>query len=70
MKTLKIKKYNSQVFIDDLKRAKGVMVYTEKTDAYFPIAKKDLVSEAEIKHIDYFMSEILGSPGKYQMIVL
>lgn len=69
MKTAKIKKNNSQAFIDDLKRAKSIMVCAEKSNAYFPIAKKDLVAEAEIKHINYFMSDILGSPYGFKMIV-
>lgn len=32
MKTAKIIKLNSQRFLDDLKRAKGVMVYASVTD--------------------------------------
>lgn len=68
MKTAKIIKLNSQIFLDDLKRAKGVMVYASVTDSYYYITKRDLISDAEMKHIDYFMSENLGSLG-YTMIV-
>ena len=70
MKTVKIKRNNSQAFIEDLKQAKGVMVYAEKTDSQFPVTKKDLVIEAETKHINYFKSEELGSPNDFTIIVL
>lgn len=68
MKTAKIIKLNSQTFLDDLKRAKGVMVYASVTDSYYYITKRDLISDTEMKHIDYFMSENLGALG-YTMIV-
>lgn len=68
MKTAKIIKLNTQIFLDDLKRAKAVMVYASVTDSYYYITKKDIISDAERKHIDYFMSENLESLG-YTMIV-
>lgn len=68
MKIAKILKINFQSFLDDLKRSTNVMVYAEKTDSYFSITKKDLLYSAETKHIDYFMSENMGSHG-YTMVV-
>lgn len=69
MKTAKIKKNNPQSFIDDLRRAKGVMVRAEKTDAYFFITKKSLEIEAETKRIDYFKSNDLNHSDEFVMIV-
>lgn len=69
MKAAKIKKNNPQSFIDDLKRAKWVMVRAEKTNAYFPITKKSLGIEAETKRIDYFKSNDLNCSDEFVMIV-
>lgn len=68
MKNAKIKKINSQAFLDDLKRSTSVMVYAEKTDSYFNTTKKDILSSAETKHIEYFMSENLNCSG-YTMVI-
>lgn len=68
MKPAKIKNINTQLFLEDLKRASEVMVHAPKTDSYFNITKKDLLASAETKHIDYFMSENVSSHG-YIMIV-
>lgn len=59
MKKSKINKYNSQAFIDDLQRVKKVLVYAPKTGSYYNITKKELISDAETKHIDYLYQKIL-----------
>lgn len=70
MKKIKILKNNSQSFLDDLKKAKSVMVHAEKTNDYIPITKKDLISTAETKRIEYFKSENIGIPNEFTIIVL
>lgn len=57
MKIEKIKKQNSQTFLEDLKKATSFLAYAEKTDHYYNITKKDLISSAETKRIDYFTIE-------------
>lgn len=42
-----IKKHNPQSFLDGLRRVREIMAYTEYTNSYFQILKKDLCSEAE-----------------------
>lgn len=70
MKISKIIKINSQTFLDDLKKATVVKVYASKTDSYYSITKKELISDAALKHIDYFMSENIDHSGCYTMVVL
>lgn len=69
MKISKIIKINSQTFLDDLKKATVVKVYASKTDSYYNITKKELISDAALKHIEYFMSENIDNSG-YTMVVL
>lgn len=61
-------KHNSQIFLDDLKKATAVKVWASGTGASFYITKEDLLSSAEIMTIKYFMSENINSPG-YTMVV-
>lgn len=68
MKKVKILRFNSEVFLEDLKKTTQVMVLAEKTSSFFAITKKDLLLTAETKHIDYFMSENLDKCG-YTMVV-
>lgn len=68
MKKVKIKRFNSEVFLEDLKKTTRVMVLAEKTSSFFTISKKDLLLTAETKHIDYFMSENLDKQG-FTMVV-
>lgn len=68
MKKVKILRFNSEVFLEDLKKTTQVMVLAEKTSSFFTISKKDLLLTAETKHIDYFMSENLDKCG-YTMVV-
>lgn len=68
MKIAKIKKANSEVFMEDLKKTTRVMVLAEKTSSFFTITKKDLLLTAETKKIDYFMSENLDNQG-FTMVV-
>lgn len=70
MKISKIIKINSQTFLDDLKKATVVKVYASKTDSYYNITKKEVISDAALKHIDYFMSENIDYSGCYTMVVL
>lgn len=69
MKIAKIKKYNSQTFLDDLKRVRYVMVYAAVTDSYYYITKKDLARDAESKCINYFIGGYSTSSFSDMMIV-
>lgn len=65
-----IKKHNPQSFLDDLKRVREVMVYTEHTNSYFQILKKDLRSEAERKHITYYITDEIFTVKRNVMIII
>lgn len=68
MKIAKIIKHNTQTFLDDLKKSTIVKVYASETDSYYNITKKDLISDAEMKPIKYFIFENIDSHG-YTMVV-
>lgn len=44
MSIKKIRKHNSQAFLDDLKRVREIMVYAEYTNSYYQILKKRLAT--------------------------
>lgn len=69
MKVSKIKKYNSQSFLDDLKKVKSVMVHAAQTESFYYITKKDLLRDAESKHIEYFIGKDIDYPTALTMVV-
>lgn len=69
MKIAKIKKYNSQTFLDDLKSVKSVMVYAAQTNSYYYITKNDLLRDAESKFINYFIGNDIDYPMSFTMVV-
>lgn len=69
MNSKKIKENNPQSFLDDLKRVREVMVYTEFTNSYIQIAKKELLKDAEIKNITYYITDIIFAKKRNVMVV-
>lgn len=65
-----IRKHNPQSFLDDLRRVREIMVYTEYTNSYFQILKKDLCSEAENKHITYYITDKIFAVKRDVMVVI
>lgn len=70
MSIKKIKKYNPQSFLDDLKRVREVMVYAECTKSYYQILKKDLMRDAEMKTIKYCIVDYIFVMKRDVMVVI
>ena len=69
MSTKKIKKYNSQKFLDDLKSVSEVMVITGKSNAYLHVTKKELRKEAEDCKIEYYITDRIFTVKRDVMVV-
>lgn len=70
MSIKKIKEHNSQKFIDDLKRIREVMVYANTTNTYFQILKKDLIRDAEINTIAYYITDKIFVSKREVMVII
>lgn len=57
MSVKKIKEFNEQKFLDDLKRVRDVLVQPDWTQAYFRVTKKDVKKMAETCEIKYYMTD-------------
>ena len=69
MSIKKIKKHNSQQFLDDLKRVRDVMVITPKSNAYLHVTKKELRKEAETCKISYYITDKIFISVRDVMVV-
>lgn len=69
MSIKKIKKHNPKSFLDDLKRVREVMVYTEVTNSYYQILKKDVLRDAESKTITYYITDNIFVVKRAVMVV-
>lgn len=70
MRTKKIKKYNPQSFLGDLKRVREVMVYAKHTNSYYQILKKDLLRDAENQLITYYITDSIFVAKRDVMVVI
>lgn len=70
MNIKKIKENNSQSFLDDLKRVREIMIYAECTKSYYQILKKDLLRDAEIKAITYYITDAIFINKRNVMVVV
>ena len=70
MSIKKIREHNSQKFLDDLKRVREIMVYTEHTNTYFQILKKDLLRDAETNAITYYITDKIFVSKREVMVII
>lgn len=69
MSVKKIKEWNSQEFLDDLKRVRDILVQPDITQAYFRITKRDLKRMAETCEINYYMTDKIFVVKRDVMVV-
>lgn len=70
MSIRKIKKYNSQTFLNDLKRVREVMVYAEHSESYFRILKKEVKELAEGIEIKYYITDAIFKVKRDVMVII
>lgn len=70
MSIKKIRKHNSQTFLDDLKRVREIMVYAEYTNSYYQILKKDLLHDAETNTIAYYITDKIFITKRNVMVII
>ena len=70
MSIKKIKKFNDQKFLDDLKRVRDVMVITNNSNAYLHVSKKELMMEAESCKIVYYISNKIFKVERDTMVII
>lgn len=66
----KVKKYNSQQFLQDLKRVRDVVVITPKSNAWLHVKKSELMREAEERKIHYYITDKLFKRVRDAMVVM
>ena len=70
MSIKKIKKHNSQQFLDDLKRVRDVMVIMPKSNVYLHVTKSELMREAEEMKIHYYITDKIFKVVRDVMVVM
>ena len=65
----KIRKHNSQKFLDDLKRVREVMVITPQTNQFFRITKRELIETAEQSEVFYHIDDEIFKIKRDVMVV-
>lgn len=65
-----IKKYNDENFIADLKRVRDVLVYAQNSGTMFKVCKREVMKEAAIGKIDYYISDKIFVRKRDVMVIL
>lgn len=68
--TKKIKQYNDQKFLSDLKRVRDVMVLVPKSNVYLHVSKKELMKEAESSKIAYYITDRIFLVKRDSMVII
>ena len=66
----KIKKFNDQKFLDDLKSVRDVMVIPNQSNACLRVTKKDLLKEAQTSKIVYYLTDKIFVVKRMAMVVI
>ena len=69
MSVKNIKIYNSPLFLEDLKRATGVIVMPRKSNVILKVAKNDVRKEAETDTINYYMTDTIYRNRRTVMVI-
>jgi hypothetical protein len=70
MNIKRIKQNNPKEFINDLKSVREVMIKATQTGIFLQVRKIDLVSEAENRKINYYMTDEIFVRKRNVMIVI
>ena len=70
MSIKKIKKLNSQQFLNDLKRIRDVMVLASTSKTFLHVQKKELLKEAETEKIHYCMTDKIFKSRRDVMVII
>jgi len=70
MSIKKIKQFNDQKFLDDLKRVRDVMVMPKQSNVYLHISKKELMREAAEAKIIYYISDHIFKVKRDVMVLV
>jgi hypothetical protein len=70
MSIKKIKQFNDQKFLDDLKSVRDVMVIPTQSNAYLRVTKKDLLKEAQTGKIVYYLTDKIFVVKRMAMVVI
>lgn len=70
MSVKKIKEYNCQKFLDDLKNVRDVLAATGQTQALFKLMKKDVKKMAETCEIKYYITDKVFVVKRDVMVII
>lgn len=69
MSIRKIKKFNPQNFLDDLKKVRDVMVLPDHSSVYLRTTKKDVMKAAQYAEIMYYISDEVFLNKRQVMVI-
>jgi hypothetical protein len=66
----KIKQFNDQRFLDDLKRVRDVVVIPSVSNVFLHICKRELKRQAETSKIHYYITENIFVVKRNVMVIV
>jgi len=69
MSIKKVRQFNGEKFLDDLKSVRDVMVIPEKSNVYLHITKRGLLREAETCKIVYYITDEIFKVKRNAMVI-
>ncbi|MGL4806824.1 MAG: hypothetical protein ACRC26_10815, partial [Bacteroidales bacterium] len=70
MNIKKIKIHNSQTFLDDIKRVREIMCFSQYTNAFFQLKKKDVLKHAQNAEIKYYITDDIFMVKRDVMVLM
>lgn len=70
MSLKKIREYNDDKFIEDIKRVHTILVWASDTEWYFKTTKREVLREAETSKIHYQLSNKIYRNRREVMVIL
>lgn len=70
MSTKEIKKNNSNLFLEDIKRVSEVVVFASKSNAFLSVSKKSVLEEARHTRIIYYIKNDIYLVKRDVMVIL
>lgn len=70
MSVKRIKEHNSQTFLDDIKRVREIMCFSQETKGFFQLKKKDIMQHAQSSEIKYYIADDIFVVKRNVMVII
>ena len=65
-----IRKFNNQKFLDDPKSVRDIMTFSSQSYVYLHVSKRELLAEAKIGKIEYYISNSIFVQKRDVMVII